>query len=231
MTTKTSNPRSVQSEPFRLAKLLWYEMLRLMIFVAVCAFYRFRAFGREHLPEDGGALLASNHQSHLDPPLIGQAVPRRINYLARATLFRFFLLRWLIQSLDAIPIDREGSGLGGIKETMKRLRSGGKVLMFPEGTRTADGNMRPLKPGFCAMVRRSNVPIVPLAIDGSFDAWPRTQRFPGRSIVHICFGPPITAEQQKSLSDEELVLLVEERIAECLEKARTARKRAAVCGA
>ena len=230
MPEASSRNRSTQSAPLRFAKIAWYELLRMMIHVAACAFYGCRTHGREHLPAEGGALLASNHQSHLDPPLIGQAIPRRINYLARTTLFRFFLFRWLIQSLDAIPIDRDGSGLGGIKETLKRLRRGEQVLMFPEGTRTPDGEIQPLKPGFCAIARRSRSPIVPLAIDGSFDAWPRKQRFPGRSVIHICFGPPISIAQQQELSDDQLIRLVEDRISECLKTARTMRRRAMAGG-
>jgi 1-acyl-sn-glycerol-3-phosphate acyltransferase len=205
---------------------VWYEALRVSIGIGACLAFRIRSFGRQHLPREGGALLASNHQSHLDPPLIGQAVPGRINYLARRTLFKFFLFRWLIQSLDAIPIDRDGSGLGGIKETMRRLRGGQRVLMFPEGTRTKNGDLQPLKPGFCAMVRRSNVPIVPLAIDGSFQAWPRTRMFPRCAVIHIHFGRPILPGEQAALTDEQLVELVRERIAACLAKARASRARA-----
>lgn len=182
-------------------------------------------FGVRYLPQQGGALLVSNHQSHLDPPLIGQAVSRRINYLARRTLFKFFLFRWLIQSLDAIPIDRDGSGIGGIKETMRRLKRGGQVLMFPEGTRTANGEMNPLKPGFCAMVRRSKVPIVPMAIDGSFQAWPRTRRFPRLGVIHIHIGPQISPDEQAEKTDAELVEFVEKRIADCFANARMSRSR------
>ena len=94
--------------------------------------------------------MLSNHQSHLDPVLVGLASDQRLNYLARDTLFGFAPFRWLINSLDAIPIDREGLGLGGLKETLKRLKRGESVLMFPEGTRTRDGEVGRLRPGFCA---------------------------------------------------------------------------------
>jgi 1-acyl-sn-glycerol-3-phosphate acyltransferase len=211
--------------PLRALKSVWYQALRMLICVLACPLFCIRRFGGHHLPRRGGALLASNHQSNLDPLLIGQAVPRRINYLARRTLFRFFLFRWLIESLDAIPIDRDGSGIGGIKETMRRLRRGEQVLMFPEGTRTRDGEMQPLKPGFCSIVRRSNVPIVPMAIDGSFQAWPRTRKFPRRGVVHIHIGRPISQSEQAECSDEQLIEIVRQRIAECLAKAQESRAR------
>jgi 1-acyl-sn-glycerol-3-phosphate acyltransferase len=224
---KASSPTrsSLKSSTLRIAKSAWYQTLRVLIGIAACLMFKIRTFGGSRLPREGGALLASNHQSHLDPPLIGQAVPRRINYLARKTLFKFFLFRWLIQSLDAIPIDRGGSGIGGIKETMRRLKRGEQVLMFPEGTRTPDGDMRPLKPGFCAMVRRSKVPIIPIAIDGSFQAWPRSSKFPQRGVIHIHIGEPIAADLQADLSDDQLVTLVQQRIADCLANARASRAR------
>src|SRR6185369_4246968 len=94
-------------------------------------------------------------------------------------------------SLDAIPIDRDGLGLAGLKETLKRLKRGEMVLIFPEGTRTPDGQVAPLKPGFCAIARRANVPLVPVAIDGAFDAWPRFSPVPRPATIHVEFGPPI----------------------------------------
>ena len=88
------------------------------------------------MPPTGGGLVMSNHQSNLDPVLIGLCCERRLNYVARQTLLTFAPLRWLFNSLDAIPIDRDGTGLGGLKETLKRLKRGELVLLFPEGTRT-----------------------------------------------------------------------------------------------
>ena len=119
--------------------------------------FRIRCFGREHVPPSGGGLVMSNHQSNMDPVLVGLATNRRLNYLARETLFAFAPFRWLIKSLDAIAIDREGLGLAGLKETLRRLKRGELVLIFPEGTRTRDGEIAPLKSGFCAVARRIRV--------------------------------------------------------------------------
>ena len=118
-------------------------------------------------------LVVSNHQSHLDPPLVGVACPRRLNCLARETLFHFAPFRWLINSLDAIPIDREGLGLAGIKESLRRLKRGEMVTIFPEGTRTGDGEIGPFLPGFTALAVRGKAAILPVAIEGAFVAWPR----------------------------------------------------------
>jgi 1-acyl-sn-glycerol-3-phosphate acyltransferase len=157
--------------------------------------------------------------------LIGLACDRRLNYLARRTLFRLPPFRWLIDSLDAIPIDREGTGIGGLKETLKRLKQGEMVLIFPEGTRTTDGEISPLKPGFVALAKRAGVPLVPVAIDGAFQAWPRTRKFPGRSIIHVAFGPPITPGEIARLDEQALIAEVERRLRECHQAAQSSRLR------
>lgn len=182
------------------------------------------------MPPTGGGLVMSNHQSHLDPPLVGLCCERRLNYVARQTLLTFAPLRWLFNSLDAIPIDREGSGLGGLKETLKRLKRGELVLLFPEGTRTRDGEVQAIKPGFCALARRAEVPLVPVALDGAFDAWPRHRRCPRPAVIHVQIGEPILPAEVKLLSDEQLVREVERRIRACHAQARITRRRAAGIG-
>ena len=134
--------------------LLWYNFLKRLLQLAGVVGYGIRHAGRENIPTSGGVLVVCNHQSHFDPPFVGMGVARRMNYLARDTLFRFAPFRWLIHSVDAIPIDREGIGLNGIKESLRRLRRGEMVLIFPEGTRTRDGEIAPFKPGFTVLAAR-----------------------------------------------------------------------------
>ncbi len=205
------------------ASRAWYAMMRVVVGVFALGLFRLRCAHRERLPATGGYLLLSNHQSHLDPPLVGFVVPRRVNYVARDTLFKNRFFAWLINSLDAIPIDREGLGLAGLKETMRRLKRGEIVLLFPEGTRTPDGELQPLRPGFSALVQRTGVPIVPVALDGAYQAWPRKAKFPRPGRVQIVVGEPISVETAKSLDDRALVALVEERIRACLGEARELR--------
>ena len=118
-----------------------------LIYLTGILAYGVRYSGRANIPKTGAVLVVSNHQSHLDPTLVGAGCDRRMNYLARETLFHFAPLRWLIRSLDAIPIDRDGLGLNGIKESLRRLKRGEMVLIFPEGTRTRDGDVAPFRPG------------------------------------------------------------------------------------
>jgi 1-acyl-sn-glycerol-3-phosphate acyltransferase len=209
-----------------LPKRIWYDSLRIICRLVGPAVFGIRVRGRENVPADGGALVMSNHQSHLDPVLVGLATDRRLNYLARQSLFGFAPFRWLIKSLDAIPLDREGLGLNGLKETLKRLKRGEMVLIFPEGTRTRDGEVGVFKPGFCALARRANVPLLPVGIEGSFDSWPRSRLLPMPAAIHIQFGAPLEPGEIEQLDDEQLVAEMRRRIAACHAEARRLRDRA-----
>lgn len=201
----------------------FYVVARWACRVLATLFFRYRAVGREHIPAEGGSLVCSNHQSYFDPIAVGIAFRRRLNYLARASLFRSRFFGWLIRYLDAIPIERDGMGLAGLKETMRRLRRGEMVLIFPEGTRTADGRMQPLKPGFLVVARRCGVPLLPVGVDGAYQAWPRDAKWPRPTRVVTVIGPPIAPEELQTLSDEEAIELLSQRIGACLEEAQRLR--------
>jgi 1-acyl-sn-glycerol-3-phosphate acyltransferase len=217
-----------------LAKRVWYEFLHFACRLVAVVIFRARVEGRRYVPKSGPVLVLSNHQSNFDPVLIGLACDRRLNYLARDTLFGFAPFRWLIRSLDAIPIDREGVGLAGLKETLRRLKRGEMVLMFPEGTRTRDGRLGPLKPGFCAVARRARTLLMPAAIDGAFDAWPRDRLLPRYSMLRIQFGPAVTPEEIAVMTDDQIIAEVYNRLSKCLAAARDslvhARRKAAGSG-
>jgi 1-acyl-sn-glycerol-3-phosphate acyltransferase len=175
--------------------------------------WSFRAVGRRHLPPRGPVLIASNHQSFLDPVLIGAAANRRLTYLARSTLFDQPLLAPVIRYFDAVPIDR-GFGKEGLQTVLGELARGKAVLMFPEGERTHDGTLQPLKPGVSLLVKRVRCPIVPAAVAGVFDAWPRHRPLPrldplgfpsqGRSIA-VAFGPAISPARYHGM-DRDVIL-------------------------
>ncbi len=199
----------------RLPNRLWYQFLRWLIYATGILAYGVRYRGCENIPKTGAVLVVSNHQSHFDPPLVGAGCWRRMNYLARQTLFRFAPLGWLIRSLDAIPIDRDGLGLTGIKESLRRLKRGEMVLIFPEGTRTSNGEIAPFRPGFTVLAARSKAWILPVAIEGAYDAWPRSQQFPGPGRIHVLFGEPIPPEEVASRDERDLMAEVERRVRQC----------------
>jgi 1-acyl-sn-glycerol-3-phosphate acyltransferase len=193
---------------------IWYQSVRLCLRFAGAIVYRLQASGTENIPSEGAVLLVANHQSHLDPPLIGCCSPRRMNYMARASLFTFAPFGWFIGSVDAFPIDLQRSRLSGVRETLKRLKRGEMVLVFPEGSRTFDGQMQPFKPGFVTLAMRSRATILPVAIEGAFGAWPRRNRFPGLGTIHVHFGDPIPPENARDLGENQLQELVEEKVRE-----------------
>jgi 1-acyl-sn-glycerol-3-phosphate acyltransferase len=203
-----------------LSQILAYDAFRVAARFFGVWMYGLRVAGRENWPTEGGALVCANHQSLFDPPLVGLTCPRRMNYLARDTLLRVPVLSQLITFLDAIPIDREGGGLAGLKETLRRLKAGEQVLIFPEGTRTRDGEVAPLKPGFISVARRSRVPLVPVGLDGAYQSWPRTARFPRLGRIAVVIGQPITADEVANLSDECLLAELQRRIVACHAQAR-----------
>ncbi len=213
--------RSYPSAQRSLAMRLWYDGLRRVCQVGGTLVYGCRCSGRENIPSEGGVLVISNHQSHFDPPLVGLGCMRRMNYLARETLFDITPLRLLINTLDAIPINRDGLGIGGIKETLKRLKRGEMVLMFPEGTRTRNGEIGPFRPGFTTLAVRSGAMILPVAIEGAFDVWPRTRGFPKLTgMIHIRYGPPMLPDEIGRFAERELIAEVRRRVQECLDVSR-----------
>ncbi len=200
----------------------FYRYCRYLCRFGTAWYWRIRSSGAENLPLQGGMLVLANHQSVLDPVMIGVCTQRQLTYLARKTLFRG-PGRWLIESLNAIPIDRDGFGLSGVKETLRRLKREEAVLIFPEGTRTRDGDVQRLLPGFVALARRGKVPLLPVALDGAYHSWPREQKLPRKAVVQVEFGQPIPPEQLKNYSDEELRAEVERRIRELHHRARAKR--------
>jgi 1-acyl-sn-glycerol-3-phosphate acyltransferase len=186
--------KSLLERLFRERGFLWYGFSQFLTIVFFSLFYRYRVFGRENVPREGGALLASTHQSFFDPVLVGLFLPRQIRQLARRSLFRNPVFARLIRSLGAIPIDRGRSDRRALAQGIETLEEGHLLLVFPEGTRTPDGNIGKLKTGIFLMARRAQVPVVPVAIEGAFSAWPRWRRLPALfGGIRVAFGSPIEA--------------------------------------
>jgi 1-acyl-sn-glycerol-3-phosphate acyltransferase len=182
----------------------------------------FRVRFAEPLPERGGLLVISSHQSHLDPVLLGLACDRLLSSLARSSLFRFKPFAVLISLLDAVPIDRNASMVAAMKAVIARLQSGKAVTVFPEGSRTFDGRLAEFKPGFGLIAKRAEVPIVPVAIVGAYECWPRTRLLPRPGRVRLEFGRIIPAAEVAALSERELFELCVNRIEELDARGRLA---------
>jgi len=161
-------------------------------------YFRWRVFGAEHVPAKGGVILASNHASFLDPPLVGSALDRDINYLARESLFRFPGIGALLRSWNSVPVDREGGGARGLKSILDRLLAGGGIILFPEGTRTKDGKLQPARSGIGLTVIKSSAPVVPVRVFGTFEAYGRRHKFPRPHRVVVVFGAPMNFEKLRA---------------------------------
>jgi 1-acyl-sn-glycerol-3-phosphate acyltransferase len=136
-------------------------------------FFRFRVIHRDRMIQNGPVILAMNHQSYLDPPLAGTTCDRPIYFLARKTLMDIPLLGWLLPKLNVIPVNQEGIDRSALKALIRVLKSGNAALVFPEGSRTLDGNLLPAEPGLGLVIAKTLAPVVPMRIFGAHEALPR----------------------------------------------------------
>jgi 1-acyl-sn-glycerol-3-phosphate acyltransferase len=200
-----------------------YVVLWVLSRTLAVALFGFRVRFVEPLPRRGGLLMLSSHQSHLDPLLLGLATDRRLSSLARSSLYKFKPFGFVITALDAVPIDREASTLTAMKAVIRRLQGGAAVAMYPEGTRTRDGRLGEFKSGFALLARRAGVPIVPVAIVGAFECWPRTRLLPRPGRIRLEFGRVLTADEVSRMDERELFTECTRRIVELDARARAAR--------
>ena len=163
--------------------------------------FRLRIYGRENLIEDGPAILASNHASYLDPPLVGVSCRKDVYFLARKSLFERPVIGPLIAQLNTIPVDRDRGDVGAVRAMIKLLKSGNRVLVFPEGTRSKDGNLQPARAGVGLLIAKSLAPVVPVRVFGSYAALPRSGgiRFVPITVV---IGKPLFFTKQDLGTDE-----------------------------
>lgn len=185
--------------------------------------FQVRGFGQHRVPEEGGILIVANHQSFLDPVLIGVCTCRALHPMARDTLFRNRFFSWLIRSINAFPVRRGERDVGAIREAIQRLRSGQAILVFPEGTRTRDGSIAEFRPGVSLISRRAGVPIVPVVIDGAFEAWPRHRLCPRPHRIMVMFGNPIPVEMQKEIGERMFATYLRDRLLELQREAHRMR--------
>ena len=162
----------------------WYFTVYHLTRLIAKLFFRFRSIHPERVIQEGPVILAMNHQSYLDPPLAGIGCRRAIYYLARKTLFDGLFLGWILPKLNVVPVDQEGGDRSALKALIRILRQDHGVLVFPEGSRTLDGNLQPPEPGIGFVIAKTLAPVVPMRIFGAHEALPR-----GRGKLRFC---PIT---------------------------------------
>jgi 1-acyl-sn-glycerol-3-phosphate acyltransferase len=181
------------SEPFPQARMSpIYGVCHYVIRTAFDMFFRGDVAGTENLPKHGAFLIAANHASHLDPPLVGCHVPRQMCFFARKTLWSGGLASWWLDAVGTIPVDRDGGqDVGALKRVLRALAEGKVMILFPEGTRSPDGRLQTPKPGVGFIVCKTQVPVVPARIFGSFEAYGKGMKAPKPHPTPVVFGPPI----------------------------------------
>ena len=173
-----------------------YWLSRGFVYVCLLLKYRLRVSGREHVPARGGAVIAANHCSYLDPPVMAGCSNRRIvHFMARDTLFSNAVARWYFPRVGVIPLDRTRGDLGALKKAIASLKGGQVIGLFPEGTRSPDGQMRDPKGGIGFLIAKGDVPVVPLYISGTYEAFPKGAKKmkPARVVARL--GPAISPEE------------------------------------
>jgi len=202
-------------DPIR--KSRFWRFCRGIAYIGCTVMFDYKAYGVKNVPRTGGALMISNHQSYLDPVLLGLNLPRPLSYLAKSELFKNKFLAWLITELRAFPV-RQGRGdKAAIEETIRRLREGHMLNIFPEGTRTPDGKIGEMQRGAALVVRRAGVPIVPVAIHGSYEAWPTGQKIFRSRPVRVLYGKPLNVDGMKS---DQIVKVMDRTLREMVEDLR-----------
>jgi 1-acyl-sn-glycerol-3-phosphate acyltransferase len=193
-----------------------YGLGKAVCRIAASLAFDLKASGVRNVPRTGGVLVVSNHQSFLDPVILGVAIPRAVSYLAKSELFegrgplgRFF--GGLIRNLNAFPV-RQGEGdVGAVRETIRRLQEGHVLTMFPEGGRSPSEEIEPILGGVGLIVRRAGptVRVVPAAVHGTFRAWSRHRKLPRPSPVRVKYGPALELAHLKAA---EIVKIIDTQI-------------------
>jgi len=170
---------------------LFYRCAKALLYVGSKLVFRITHEGVENIPREGGLFIASNHASHLDPPLVGIGVPRQVTYVAKQELAGSRFLKWFMRKVDTILIDRS-RGRGALDQTIERLEKGQAVIFFPEGTRTRTGRLNRGRRGAAVIVLKSGATVVPTCIVGSHECFPPGAKLPRPGKVTVRFGPPLT---------------------------------------
>jgi len=175
---------------------MFYTFVVAIFFMFFKICFRLKIYGREDFPKEGRLIVASNHVSFFDPIIVAISASRKMNFIARDTLFRPKVFAKILQMLQVFPIKREGSDLGAFKFFLSKLLNDEVVFIFPEGTRSKDGNLQRPKHGIGFLQVSSDARVLPCYVKGSNEALPRGAGFPNfRNPISVYFGKPIAFEK------------------------------------
>ncbi len=227
MTQTQSDTQTAMPHPTR--RNLYWLTIQFILRMFFTLRFRYRARGLENIPPTGGGLVLSNHQSSLDPLLIGLPLSRPVSFLARDTLFPIPVMGHILRKTYVMPINRDAASTATIRKAVGRMKHGFLVGIFPEGTRSRDGKIGEIKPGFIALARRSGLPVFPVGIAGANGCMPTGSKWPRQGHIHVVFGEPLSqhelSEYLKKGREDDLTALIRERLTDCQQAAEDWRTR------
>ncbi len=199
---------------------------KFAIFVVSCyvyLFYGHRVYGKKNIPKEGGGIVASNHSSYIDPPLIGISYPGEVHFLARATLFNRPFFAWLIGQLNTHPVAKGKENVSTFKLAVELIMSGKKIVLFPEGTRSEDGELKAGQLGVGMLVMRTKCFVIPAYVHGSYEIWGKHRKLPkltGQKTA-VVFGSPLHFSEEGVQDKKEWQQHCTDQIMEAIKNLRT----------
>lgn len=208
-----------QTPKAHLDRNLVWRILHVATSLFTHSWLRLTVTGRENIDDTRGGILVFNHQSFVDPLLAAVRLDRPVSYLARDGLFVIPVIGWILRKTYVIPLSRSAFRGSSVRTAVERLEDGFLVGIFPEGTRTPDGEVKKFRPGFLSLVRRGDVPVYPVGIAGADKALPRGAWFIRSVRVTIVYGEPLSSDECEHLrtgkNEGALTELVRQRVVEC----------------
>lgn len=183
-----------------------YALTKVVLFILYKVFFRFRSEGARNVPAESdkrGVILAPNHASFLDPPLLGISLKRRVTYLAKDYLFRVFFVGWHLRAIGALPIKTRTEDFRSVRALLKALGEGRCVVVFPEGTRSPDGNFKEPETGVGFLAMKSRAWVVPVYLKGTFGAFPKGAKWFKCRPVSVHYGQPFIPAEEPELAANE----------------------------
>ncbi len=170
---------------------MFYSIVRGMLSILIWLFFKFRVFGEENVPKEGGVIIASNHASYFDIPFLACGIARRADFVAKSELFNNRIFGWILKRLGTFPVKRGSMDRWAISETIRRLGEGRLIVIYPEGARSKDGRLADPKRGIGMVVALSGARVIPSFIMGTDTVLPRGARRIRLNPVRLYLGSPL----------------------------------------
>jgi 1-acyl-sn-glycerol-3-phosphate acyltransferase len=193
-------------------KMKTYRLLQPAAKVLAWLLFRPKVVGTENIPMDGGVLIVSNHPTYLDPILLAIFAPRPFSFVAKRPLFYLPIVRTFLWLTDCVPVEQDAPDRRALRLSIQKLRKGDALVIFPEGTRSDHGKLRPFQLGPAMIAAEAQVPIVPCGLAGFYDAWKMEAPIPKPAPVAIVFGKPFVPQLPDNVPRREALSLITERM-------------------